>query len=170
MDQFGKTDIRFFHPDFVGFHRPGPYWIIGQFILLLNTIASVRRALVSIYPKLARLDLVALDNAGNVNGLAFLQYDTKVSARGYSANLGVGVIPKMRRVGLAKNLILYLINIAEKQSINSIHLEVMSDNHVAVKIYRELGFQTIGKRKDKWRGVEYDSIMMRRDFDGDGSC
>lgn len=87
-----------------------------------------------------------------------LVQDSKIVALCLSMNippemeiLSICVLPEFRRQGLAKSLLLFLINYAEQHDIESIFLEVSVENTSAIKLYESVGFHKIGIRKGYYR-------------------
>lgn len=56
----------------------------------------------------------------------------------------VAVLPEYRRRGIARKLVTAAIDMAQVKQVNTVTLEVISDNHPAVKLYESLGFQIYG--------------------------
>ena len=77
----------------------------------------------------------------------------------------MGVHRNYRKLGLGQLLIEYLINwIKTNSSIEYLDLCVLSNNKPAIRLYKRLGFQTIGETKDMFRidGVTYNYTMMTK--------
>lgn len=72
----------------------------------------------------------------------------------------VSVAPRARRNGLARSLMLQLLNEARRRGAGELFLEVRDDNAGAQALYSELGFETVGLRKGYYRGG-IDALSMR---------
>ena len=67
--------------------------------------------------------------------------------------------PDYRKLGIANKLLAESINLLP-QGINSVILEVSSQNNAAIKLYEKMGFTTLGKRKKFYSFPEDDAIVM----------
>ena len=72
----------------------------------------------------------------------------------------VTVAPRARRNGLARTMMLQLLNEARRRGAGELFLEVRHDNEGAQALYTELGFATVGVRKRYYRGG-VDALSMR---------
>ncbi|MEO8262443.1 MAG: ribosomal protein S18-alanine N-acetyltransferase [Pseudolysinimonas sp.] len=72
----------------------------------------------------------------------------------------VTVAPEARRQGLARTLMLQLINEARRRGAEELFLEVRVDNESAQALYRELGFETVSVRKRYYKGG-IDALTMK---------
>lgn len=70
----------------------------------------------------------------------------------------IGVHPKFRRNGLAKNLLNNIFKNAQKGS--KFFLEVKSDNLGAIAFYQSLGFKILSVRKQYYQGVDAFSMGL----------
>jgi ribosomal-protein-alanine N-acetyltransferase len=103
--------------------------------------------------------LVAQSGEGSIDGYA-----------GLLAPLGTGqadiqtiaVVPRARRHGLGRTLMLALQNEARRRGAEEIFLEVRADNPGARALYDELGYLQIDVRKRYYRGG-VDAHIMRLD-------
>ena len=70
---------------------------------------------------------------------------------------------KFRKVGIGKNLLNKLLNIALKKKINNIFLEVSVKNQIAISLYKKFNFIKVGKRKNYYfqNGRYIDADIMR---------
>jgi ribosomal-protein-alanine N-acetyltransferase len=80
--------------------------------------------------------------------------------------LNVCVSPSVRRLGVAKQLLGYLISWASKHSMHSILLEVRESNIAAQSLYVDLRFQLIGRRPNYYPSDEgrEDALMFSLDL------
>jgi [ribosomal protein S18]-alanine N-acetyltransferase len=72
----------------------------------------------------------------------------------------VTVAPRARRQGLARTLMLALINEARRRGAEELFLEVRVDNESAKALYAALGFDTVAVRKRYYKGG-IDALSMR---------
>ena len=72
----------------------------------------------------------------------------------------VTVAPEARRQGLARALMLKLLDEARRRGAEELFLEVRVDNESAQALYRELGFETISVRKGYYKGG-IDALTMK---------
>lgn len=94
--------------------------------------------------------------------------DAIAAYAGLLAPLGTGqgdiqtitVAPRARRQGLARTLMLQLINEARRRGADELFLEVRVDNESAQALYRELGFEPVSVRKGYYRGG-VDALSMK---------
>ena len=74
----------------------------------------------------------------------------------------IAVAPKWRQFGAATMLLNQVIDNARKAGVSRIHLEMRSNNP-AVHLYSKFGFQTVGLRKDYYRGSDnhrFDALTL----------
>lgn len=84
-----------------------------------------------------------------------------LSGEGHITN--VAVSEKHRRKGYAKALISHFIEIAKKEKLEFMTLEVRASNTPAIKLYEYFGFVEVGIRKRYYENVE-DAILMTKFF------
>jgi ribosomal-protein-alanine N-acetyltransferase len=65
--------------------------------------------------------------------------------------LNIGVHPDYQHQGYGKLLMNKVIEVAHKELLNSIYLEVRCSNKNAIALYEKMGFKTIGTRKDYYK-------------------
>lgn len=63
--------------------------------------------------------------------------------------LTLGVAPAFRRQGLGAALVRAVASVVPRA--RTLHLEVAADNPPALMLYRTMGFQQVGRRKDYYR-------------------
>ena len=70
---------------------------------------------------------------------------------------------KFRKIGIGKNLMYKLLNIALKKKIQNIFLEVSVENLIAINLYKKFNFIKVGKRKNYYyqNGRHVDANIMR---------
>lgn len=104
--------------------------------------------------------LVALDDAGRVAGYAGLQV---VLDEGTITNIAVR--PEYRRQGVAHQLLDVFLNFARGNRLAFLTLEVRASNYGAIALYGELGFRSVGRRKNYYEHPREDAIIMTKEFD-----
>ena len=72
----------------------------------------------------------------------------------------IAIAPALRRTGLARLLMLSLLNHAENEDIHKIHLEVRRGNEAAIRLYQSLGFANVGVRKGYYQSPAEDAVLM----------
>lgn len=76
----------------------------------------------------------------------------------YIAN--IAVLPQYRGNGLGKLLTAQLVNTAKEKNCAFITLEVRPSNNIAVEMYKKLGFEVIGRRKNFYSSPTEDGLIM----------
>ena len=104
--------------------------------------------------------LVALDDTGRVAGYAGLQV---VLDEGTITNIAVR--PEYRRQGVAHQLLAVFMNFAQGNRLAFLTLEVRASNYGAIALYGELGFRSVGRRKNHYEHPKEDAIIMTKEFD-----
>lgn len=104
--------------------------------------------------------LVALDDEGRVAGYAGLQV---VLDEGTITN--VAVRPECRRQGVAHQLLQVFLNFAQGHRLAFLTLEVRASNYGAIALYGELGFRSVGRRKNYYEHPKEDALIMTKEFD-----
>ncbi|MBN3766125.1 GNAT family N-acetyltransferase [Burkholderia sp. Ac-20365] len=76
--------------------------------------------------------------------------------------LGIGVEMAFHRQGLGAALLRVAIDFAAANRIEWIDLSVLGGNETAIALYRSLGFEETGRRRDRFRigGQSIDDVMM----------
>ncbi len=72
----------------------------------------------------------------------------------------LAVHPEYRRKGIGKILIRGMIEYGISRKIDSFTLEVRASNHIALKLYEDLGFVKAGIRKGYYSDINEDAIIM----------
>ncbi len=66
----------------------------------------------------------------------------------------------MRRRGVAMRIMLELIRGAESMGVRFLTLEVRKSNHAAIALYKKLGFQVMGERKNYYLDNYENALIM----------
>lgn len=74
--------------------------------------------------------------------------------------LKITVSPSMQRLGIAKALLQELCTVFEKQGREQIFLEVRSQNHPALCLYKKHGFYETGSRKNYYKDPSDDAVLL----------
>ena len=72
----------------------------------------------------------------------------------------VAVSEEYRRRGVAYRLLDYSVKTSRGKGLESLFLEVRSQNYAAISLYRTYGFNEIGRRKNYYRDPTDDAIVM----------
>lgn len=109
---------------------------------------------------LAGYTSVALVRHGDVLGYAVMSV-----AAGEAHLLNICLSPLLRRQGIGRYLLEYMMAQAGEAGAEKIFLEVRPSNLRALKVYRKAGFELIGVRRGYYRaarGKEDAVVLMRR--------
>lgn len=100
--------------------------------------------------------LVAEDGAGALLGYIFF---TAVLDEGGVDNLAVS--PAARRRGIGGALMDAFHRWCRERELTAVYLEVRPSNAGAAALYRKLGYQEVGRRKNYYLDPKEDAIIMR---------
>lgn len=84
-----------------------------------------------------------------------------LSGEGHITNVAVG--KNYRRRGFARALISYFIEIAKKENLEFMTLEVRASNTPAITLYESFGFTQVGVRKKYYDNSE-DALLLTKFF------
>jgi ribosomal-protein-alanine N-acetyltransferase len=83
----------------------------------------------------------------------------------YAADEGsianVATHPDARRRGLGRAVVSALLDHAPALGLSDIYLEVRTSNEAAIALYRSLGFEEIGRRRNFYRHPTEDALLMK---------
>lgn len=81
--------------------------------------------------------------------------------------LNLCVDPTLRRQGIARNLLEYIIDLAKNLKALTLFLEVRESNHAALALYQGCGFDEIGVRRNYYPAPvgREDAIMLVKQLD-----
>ncbi|ABX40735.1 ribosomal protein S18-alanine N-acetyltransferase [Lachnoclostridium phytofermentans] len=85
-----------------------------------------------------------------------------ITGEGYITN--VCVKKEKRKQGIGKLMLVSLLEQAKLCNIEAVTLEVRESNQSAIHLYEQLGFQSVGKRKDFYAHPTEDAIIMWLNF------
>lgn len=72
----------------------------------------------------------------------------------------VAVLPQMHHQGIGRSMMRYLLAEAQKKGISRVILEVRISNHNAIHLYKSLGFENCGIRKNFYEMPKEDGMVM----------
>lgn len=73
----------------------------------------------------------------------------------------IAVLPQARRQGIASALLGAFRRCGQERGLISLFLEVRPSNEGAAALYRKLGYQEVGRRKDYYLDPKEDAIIMK---------
>ena len=100
-----------------------------------------------------------------VEGEKVAGYVGSQSVMGESDMMNVAVHPDFRRQGIGERLILDLIDQLNQRGNHSLTLEVRTSNVSAIALYRKLGFEQVGLRKNYYRNPKEDALILRKEWE-----
>ncbi len=74
----------------------------------------------------------------------------------------VALKPAFRGRGLGTRLVERVIEVGRERSIETLYLEVRASNSRAIELYRRLGFEDAGRRRDYYNSPREDALVMMR--------
>lgn len=86
------------------------------------------------------------------------------SVQGEADVMNIAVHPEFRRKGIAKTLLLALIDKLKTNGVSSLTLEVRASNTAAIALYQQLEFRQVGCRPCYYRHPKEDAIIMRKEW------
>ncbi len=99
-------------------------------------------------------------------GRRLVAYGILSIGAGESHLLNLCVHPHHRRRGVARKLLAFLMDKARSAGVDSLILEVRPSNTAAIQLYRSLGFNEVGRRRDYYpaRGGREDALILALEF------
>ncbi|MBO5898075.1 MAG: ribosomal protein S18-alanine N-acetyltransferase [Clostridia bacterium] len=73
----------------------------------------------------------------------------------------IAVRPDLRRLGLGRAVVTALLERAKATGVTDVYLEVRVSNEPAIALYRSLGFETVGTRKNFYKLPTEDAYVMK---------
>lgn len=86
------------------------------------------------------------------------------SVQGEADVMNIAVHPEFRRKGIAKILLLGLMDKLKTNGVSSLTLEVRASNTAAIALYQQLEFRQVGCRPGYYRHPKEDAIIMRKEW------
>ena len=102
--------------------------------------------------------LVAVDH-GEVVG-----YVGSQSVMDEADMMNVAVSDSYRRKGIARQLVGALITALDKRGVLSLTLEVRASNEPAKQLYKQIGFEQVGRRPNYYRNPKEDALILRKEW------
>ena len=102
--------------------------------------------------------LVAVDH-GEVVG-----YVGSQSVMDEADMMNVAVSDSYRRKGIARQLVGALITALDARGVHSLTLEVRASNEPAKQLYRQIGFEQVGRRPNYYRNPKEDALILRKEW------
>lgn len=100
----------------------------------------------------------ALEADGSIAGYAVMWRTDR------GAQLGnLAVRPERRRRGIGRRLVRTALRAAAASGSERLFLEVRESNDAAIRLYRDLGFRRLGRRRDYYRSPREDALLMGKD-------
>ena len=98
--------------------------------------------------------IIAKNENGEILGFAgiFINVD-------FAEVMNIVVRKKFRNQGIGKKLLEKLISLCQEIGAESLKLEVNEKNKIAIKLYENIGFNIVGRRKKYYNNLD-DAILM----------
>lgn len=100
-----------------------------------------------------------------VEGEKVAGYIGSQTVMGETDMMNVAVHPDFRRQGVAKALILALVDALKERGSHWLMLEVRQSNAPARALYEKLGFAEVGRRKNYYRNPKEDALILRKEWE-----
>lgn len=81
----------------------------------------------------------------------------------------VAVAPARRKAGIARALLLALEGICRREGAAFLTLEVRPSNQTAISLYKGLGFEEAGRRRDYYSHPAEDALLLTKFFAGEAT-
>ena len=79
--------------------------------------------------------------------------------------MNVAVSPECRRCGIARKLVLALVEELRLKGSRCLTLEVRASNEPAKSLYETMGFSQVGLRKNYYRNPKEDAMILRKEWE-----
>ena len=99
-----------------------------------------------------------------VEGDKVAGYIGSQSVMGEADMMNVAVAPAYRRQGVAKRLVVRLVEELATQAVSSITLEVRASNVPAIALYEKLSFAQVGRRPNYYTKPKEDALILRKEW------
>ena len=100
-----------------------------------------------------------------VEGEKLAGYIGSQTVMGETDMMNVAVNPDFRRQGVARTLILALVEALKARGSHWLMLEVRQSNAPARALYEKLGFSEVGRRKNYYRNPKEDALILRKEWE-----
>jgi len=107
--------------------------------------------------------LVAVENDSVIG------YVGSQSVLGEADMMNVAVSPEYRNRGIAKKLILDLVQALKGNKVHCLTLEVRASNEPAIHLYQSLGFAQVGCRPNYYSAPKEDALILKKEWDCEDS-
>lgn len=99
-----------------------------------------------------------------VDGGTVVGYVGSQSVMGEADMMNIAVCSDHRRKGIAKSLVLALIDQLSQNEVHSLTLEVRASNFAAIQLYEQLGFAPVGRRPGYYKTPKEDALILRKEW------
>ena len=99
-----------------------------------------------------------------VEGEQVLGYVGSQTVLDESDMMNLAVDPAFRRRGIARALVLALIEQLREMGSRQLTLEVRASNESAQALYAQLGFERVGRRKNYYLNPREDALILRKEW------
>ena len=99
-----------------------------------------------------------------VEGEQVLGYVGSQTVLDESDMMNLAVDPAFRRRGIARALVCALIEELGKMGSRCLTLEVRASNESAQALYAQLGFESVGRRKNYYLNPREDALILRKEW------
>ena len=99
-----------------------------------------------------------------VEGEQVLGYVGSQTVLDESDMMNLAVDPAFRRRGIARALVCALIEELGKKGSRQLTLEVRASNESAQALYAQLGFESVGRRKNYYFNPREDALILRKEW------
>jgi ribosomal protein S18 acetylase RimI-like enzyme len=96
---------------------------------------------------------------GSIAGFVIAQVEVEENTE-FGHIITLNIAPKHRHQKIATNLLKEIEGILKRKGITESRLEVREDNHSAIKLYKTLGYQTVGKI-EKYYGTKHGIYLKK---------
>lgn len=97
--------------------------------------------------------------AGYIVGFIIAQVEVEENTE-FGHIITLNIAPKYRHQKIATNLLKHILDILKLKGITECRLEVREDNHVAIKLYKTLGYETMGKL-ERYYGTKHGIYLKK---------
>ena len=96
---------------------------------------------------------------GSISGFIIAQVEVEENTE-FGHIITLNIAPKYRHQKIATNLLKEIEGILKRKGITECRLEVREDNHAAIKLYKTLGYKTVGKL-EKYYGTKHGIYLKK---------